>query len=335
MSKYICKRCNYKCSIQTDIFKHMRKKNICHKNLEAHCLSDDQLSVLSLMPYLNETNIINQEDIEYLKDSNIITDNINELIEFIEKIHKNKIRKCKYCNEIFDKALDLKKHVVLNCFYKDIQKKNNDNSNIDNSTNINMEDTNKYNNNYNHSTINNTNSNNTINNNINNNITNIIVEIKNPVPFDEDWDISNIHSDTKMAVVFNNLMYTTLLEEILKNDTNLNVIIDKKSKSGMVYKNDIDKYIKMKLNDINDRTMEKLKNQLLSINEEIKPKIFDDTHVFNRRMINKKYIDYCKHEDLQHQVSICLSNVYDKKTKEAVEKSKSVTGKPLEKLGGY
>ena len=268
-TKYICKRCNYTTFMQKDMFKHIRKKNICHKNLEAHCLSDDQLSVLSLMPYSNEKNIINQEEIEYLKDSTIITDNINELLKDIENIQKDKLKKCKYCNESFDKILDLKKHVVLNCFYKDIQKKNNDNSNIDNSTNINMEDTNKYNNNYNHSTINNTNSNNTINNNINNNITNIIVEIKNPVPFDEDWDISNIHSDTKMAVVFNNLMYTTLLEEILKNDTNLNVIIDKKSKSGMVYKNDIDKYIKMKLNDINDRTMEKLKNQLLSINEEI------------------------------------------------------------------
>jgi hypothetical protein len=321
--------------MQKDMFKHIKKKNLCHKNLEAHCFSDDQLSVLSLLPYMNEKNIVNNQEIEYLKDSNLITDNINELIKFIEIIHKNKIRECKYCHEIFDKALDLKKHVVLNCFYKDLQKrnKNKDSINIDNSTQVFIEDTNKYNNNYNNSTINN-NSNNTINN-INNNITNIIVEIKNPVPFDEDWDISKIHSDTKMAIVFNNLMYTTFLEEILKNDTNLNVIIDKKSKSGMVYKNDIDKYIKMKLNDINDRTMEKLKNQLLNINEEIKPKIFQDTHVFNRRMINKKYIDYCKNEDLQEQVSICLSNVYDKKTKDAVEMSKNVTNKPLEKIGGY
>jgi hypothetical protein len=323
--------------MQKDMFKHMKKKNACHKNLTSYEYSDDQLLVLSLLPYYNETNIVNKEDIEYLKDSNIITDNIKELLEYIENIQKDKSKKCKYCNENFDKIIYLKKHVVLNCYYKELQKKNNsETSNIDNSAKIHIEDS--YNNN---GTINN-NSNNTTNNttnnnttNINNNITNIIVEIKNPVPFDEDWDISKIHSDTKMAVVFNNLMYTTFLEEILKNDTNLNVIIDKKSKSGMVYKNDIDKYIKMKLNDINDRTMEKLKNQLLNINEEIKPKIFDDTHVFNRRMITKKYIDYCKNEDLQQQVSICLSNVYDKKTKEAVEISKSITDKPLEKLGGY
>jgi len=45
-------------------------------------------------------------------------------------------------------------------------------------------------------------------------------------------------------------MYTELLEEILKNDINLNVIIDKEKNSGMVYKNNIDKYIQMKLKDI-------------------------------------------------------------------------------------
>lgn len=323
-TKYICKRCNYKCSIQTDIIKHMKKKNICPKSLESYTFSEDQISVLSLLPYINNVNIANDNEIEYLKNSNLVTNNINELIEFIESIHKNKIRKCNYCYETFDKALDLKKHVVLNCFYKKIQK-NINNDIDDNSTKSNNI---TYNN-----IINSNNTNNTIN--TINNITNIIVEIKNPVPFDEDWDISKIHSDTKMAIVFNNLMYTTFLEEILKNDTNLNVIIDKKSKSGIVYKNDIDKYIKMKLNDINDRTMEKLKNQLLNINEEIKPKIFDDTHVFNRRMITKKYIDYCKNEDLQQQVSMCLSNVYDKKTKEAIEKSKLVTNKQLSKLGGY
>ena len=67
-TKYICKRCNYKCSIQTDIIKHMKKKNICHKSLEAYSYSEDQLSVLSLLPYVNNINIVNNDEIEYLKD---------------------------------------------------------------------------------------------------------------------------------------------------------------------------------------------------------------------------------------------------------------------------
>jgi len=63
-------------------------------------------------------------------------------------------------------------------------------------------------------------------------------------------------------------MYTELLEEILKNDINLNVIIDKDNDSGMVYKNNIDKYIQMKLKDIISNTMEKLNNHLNDINKD-------------------------------------------------------------------
>ena len=63
-------------------------------------------------------------------------------------------------------------------------------------------------------------------------------------------------------------MYTELLEEILKNDINLNVIIDKTNDSGMVYKNNIDKYIQMKLKDIISNTMEKLNNHLNDINKD-------------------------------------------------------------------
>ena len=59
-------------------------------------------------------------------------------------------------------------------------------------------------------------------------------------------------------------MYTNLLIEILKNEINLNVIIDTDNDSGIVYKNDIDKYIKMKSEDIIDKTMLKLKEHLLS-----------------------------------------------------------------------
>ena len=336
-TKYICKRCNYNCTQQTDMLRHIKKKNLCTKKIDYYSLSDDQISVMSLLPHINDKNNIDDCEVEHLKESNLITENMNDLYEFIEKIHKNKIRTCKYCNEIFGKAADLKRHVIVNCYYSYLLNKLNENNTKDNTniTNINsdMNNSNSYNTTTNtiHS---NNNSNNTINN--NNNINNnIMLEIKNPVPFDEDWDLSEIHPDTKMATVFNNLMYTSLLNEILKNESNLNVIIDKKTKSGMVYVNDIDKYIKMKLKDITDRTMEKLQSQLLDINEEIKPKIFHETYTFNRRMINKKQIDYTKSNDLQEQVSECMSNIYGKKTKDAIKKSKDILSIPLEKKEGY
>jgi len=61
-------------------------------------------------------------------------------------------------------------------------------------------------------------------------------------------------------------MYTELLEEILKNNMNLNVIIDNENDSGIVYKNNIDKYIRMKLKDIVSNTMDKFNFHLNDIN---------------------------------------------------------------------
>ena len=122
--------------------------------------------------------------------------------------------------------------------------------------------------NINFSNVSDSNNNNNSNNNItNNNITNnIYLNIKNPIPFDDNWNISNI--DNKDKIIFSKIMYTNLLTEILKNEINLNVIIDKDNDSGIVYKNNIDKYIKMKSEDIIDKTMLKLKEHLLSINND-------------------------------------------------------------------
>ena len=49
-------------------------------------------------------------------------------------------------------------------------------------------------------------------------------------------------------------MYTKLLEEILKNEINLNVIIEDETNSGLVYKNDDDKYVNMKIHDIIEKS---------------------------------------------------------------------------------
>jgi hypothetical protein len=49
---------------------------------------------------------------------------------------------------------------------------------------------------------------------------NIYIEIKNPIPFDEDWDISKIDEKTKTSLLFSKIMYTGLLDEILKNEIN-------------------------------------------------------------------------------------------------------------------
>ena len=98
---------------------------------------------------------------------------------------------------------------------------NTDNSNIinntDNSNNI----------------LNNT-TNNTLNH-ITNNIT-INLKLDSLVPFDKDWDLSHINSSTKQALIISLVKYTKTLEQILKNENNMNVLLDKNSEKGFIYK---------------------------------------------------------------------------------------------------
>ena len=140
--------------------------------------------------------------------------NKDKLFNILENVDKNKIKKCCFCNLEFSKIIDLRKHILISCFHKELEKENkiietiiNGNNNLLNS---------------NGNIINNT-TNNT--NNTTQNITNIYLEVKTPtpIPFDEDWDISNIDNKTRTSVLMSKFMYTTLLEEILKNDKNLNV----------------------------------------------------------------------------------------------------------------
>ena len=238
-SRYLCKKCMFTTDKFSGMQRHLTKKNLCKKNLESYNYSDDQLLILSLLPQCDDYNENEKikEELSYLTKSNTIYKKKDKLFCDINYIDKNKCKKCIYCNEDFEKILDLKKHLLMKCFYNELLK------NKEEVDNINIHSVNNAEHSYNTT---NTNSN-------NNNTTNIYLQIKSPIPFDSDWDLSNICN--KDSLVFSNYMYTSLLEEILKNEINLNVIIDKDNESGMVYKNDIDKYIEMKSKDIVDNIL--------------------------------------------------------------------------------
>lgn len=318
---YKCYRCNYNTAILKDLSKHLRKKNKCCKRDEAYIYSDDQILVMSLIPYNRNIHDIKMDEINYLKDSKIMHNNIDILLDIIDEIYVFKIKICKFCSKNFCRLNDLRNHIVINCFHNELIKKNNSNinntNNIDNISNINNITNNSITNN---NITNNTNNimNNSITNNITN-ITNIILDIKNPIPFDESWDTSKINDEKKVVILFNKLMYTRLFEELLQNETNLNIIIDKESDRGIVYKNNIDEYTEMKKKDIMNITMEKLKNQLLEMNNDIKSSTLDEYNDFNRKIITKKYIDYCNDKTLQKRVEVCLSDLLDKKKEDAVK----------------
>jgi hypothetical protein len=286
---YTCKRCgllttnNY-----NDFKKHLNRKSPCKKKYDSIFFSDDQLLVMSLIPNYEKNKSLNE--IEHLNNSNILDKNKIELFNELNNIEKSKIKECKYCNENFLFIVDLKQHLITSCFFNELLKRNN---NLIKSPK------------------------NTIINNIENK--NIIYLI----PFDNNWDISNISNEKKSYLITSKLMYTSLLDEILKNKNNLNVIIDKNKETGMIYKNDIEKYIQMKLKDIIVKTMEKLNLLLIEINK-VDCLIFDEIKDFSRKMINKKYIDYQKDENIQTNVENLFSTLYENKKTEAIEIAKSV-----------
>lgn len=309
MTSYCCKKCNFTCQNYGDIKRHVNKKKICDKkNLDCFGLSDDEIFVLTMIPFYKNKQSITISEIKNLKNSNIIYKNKDKLFDLLDDIDKNKIKKCKFCIYECTKITDLKKHLIINCFIKKIMERDNyESCKYESEHNLNI-----------------INSNNLIINNQSQTITNnIYFEIKPPLPFDGEWDISKLDDNFRARVLISQIMYTTLLDEILKNKDNLNVIIDKESKSGMVYKNEKEKYISMKLKDIVDESMEKLKKHLLEINEEARStKEFDSQIIrFGKSLVLGKYNDYKKYEGVTEFVNDAMSCVYEKQKEEAIKKS--------------
>jgi hypothetical protein len=118
-------------------------------------------------------------------------------------------------------------------------------------------------------------------------------------------------------------MYTNLLQNILDNENNLNVIIEKDSNVGLVYKNDADKFIKMDLKDIVDNSMDKLNKHLKDFYNESKDDeefiIMDKIFEEQRNLIDNKYKEYKTNEETQKKVEEYITEIYDKKKEDAIK----------------
>lgn len=170
-------------------------------------------------------------------------------------------------------------------------------------------------------TINQTNNtNNTMN--ITNNFMNININISNNlVPFNEDWDLSTISEKDKIYLVFSKVMYTKLLELILKNDINSNVIIDKNSDQGLIfYKfNDENKYEHIKLDKLVSESVTKLHKQLIDIYKSIMSDLSDDikSNIIKPAFLNEflttveeKYDNFQNKNNIKKNVEDMIIEIY-------------------------
>jgi hypothetical protein len=173
-------------------------------------------------------------------------------------------------------------------------------------------------------TINQTNNTNNTNNtmNITNNFMNININISNNlVPFNEDWDLSTISEKDKIYLVFSKVMYTKLLELILKNDINSNVIIDNNSDQGLIfYKfNDENKYEHIKLDKLVSESVSKLHKQLIDIYKSIMSDLSDDikSNIIKPAFLNEflttveeKYDNFQNKNNIKKNVEDMIIEIY-------------------------
>ena len=243
MPEYICVRCNYKTEYKGSMYSHILKNVKCPININSMEYSDDETVKLSLSNYPKNSN--NKVIYKNYKVTKTRTEFINEL----KNIYKDKLRKCNFCNSTFDKFKELEDH-LFSCVYI------NDNSNIIQP----HEDKN---------IINNIINNNQIFNNCNFNI-NIEIPEKTLLSFDERWSTEHLDTNTKTLLFLSTYRYTKTLEFLLKNDINKNVLLDSDSGTGLIYKGgNENKFEKMDLKDIIDKSMLKLNKHLQEFHTEL------------------------------------------------------------------
>ena len=221
--------------------------------------------------------------------------------------NKNKLE-CEHCGKIYSRTDSLNRHKKNNC-KKNCGQLNNQTTNI------------QYINN--HTNIQNNNNNNNIiiiNNNPN---------IYNLKPFDEDWSTEHFDNYIKSFILFSNTKYTDFLSEILKNNENLNVIVEKDSESGLVYKNENEMFVKMKVNEILSQSMNKIYEQIQKmIDEVLSTKNLQHHFVGSLRrekMYNdSKYEGYVKDSNTKSKVDQLLLDIFSKKKDDAIHIARTI-----------
>lgn len=318
MSYYECLRCGHLVKQKIEMKRHLERKNKCPRNIKSYNYTDEQIIIYSLLKNNQEKKdklieFNNQNKFNKPKDQELTTQNTTSLIHKIEESKKN-INEfiCEKCNKVFSRKFNLNRHKSKCSINK---------SNSFNDINISNNTTNNYQ---------------TINNNYNKNLfVNFNLE-----PFDNEWDVSRITKFTKHSILLSKIMYSNLLNAILENEKNLNVLIEKDTNTGIVYKNNVEQFITMNITDIIDKSMEKLNKHLNDFYHEslkddefiIMDKIFED----QKLKIENKYQDFKNNSDVQEKVKEFITDIFDKKKEHAIKLyNNTIKNKDVDDNDGY
>ena len=277
------------------------------------------------------TNIKSHLDrmIKCTKNINAIGKDDKELYNLSLKPNKRNEKKyyCKNCDKYYSRIDSYQRHIKNNKECKEyvncnentekinvIEKKI---SNISNITNSNI-----------------SNSNITCCDTINNNI-NIYI-----LPFDKEWTTEHLNCKERSYIVSSLMKYTTLLNELLENDKNLNVIVEENTCEALVFKNEEEKYVNIKKRDLYSKTMEELKNILVEMtNNIISSPNGSETNYSNNlknhlekevKDIIKKYNDYEQNNDIRNNANNSLEQVFINKKNDA-----EIIAKKIVNIQGY
>jgi len=318
--------------------RHLERKNKCIiKNVKNLKYNEKELYDMSLEKIKNNeiNNIL--DEVNTFENSNTfkVSDNI-EVPDIFEKsniddysnifkvvdnikvsniFEKSSIGEDLNNHNIFENSSNINSTNLDNCENKYIC--NNCNSSFHNRSNLN-----RHTKNCNNKKIVNI-TNNTLNNNtLNQNIININLNI--PRSFDEDWDISKIDKTLRNMLLLSNMKYTKTLEHILDNDTNINVNINDESNSGIVYINSSEKFKPMSIDDIIDKSMDKLHKQLnsfyIDLKEEKNELLLDDD-ILNtvKDTTDRKYESFKNNKYINEKVKEFITNIYNNKRHETIK----------------
>ncbi len=309
-SYYKCIRCDYKTNNVYDINRHLNRKKICINNKKDLIISESEFKNRSLKKkYENSEEVLklyndfkNKENEEKEKDSSLYWKDID--------------KRCEYCFNIFSQKSNLDNH-IQKCKIKEFIESNNSNTNttINNNQNI----------------INTTNIN---SNNLTQNITNINVNLDNKcidkllIPFYDKFDTSHISSETQLDLLLST-MYEDTLKEILKNDLNLNFILDNTTDNkSYVYKGD-EKVERIDNEEIYNKIWLEVKNYLIeSLNKiKIEKKRYEKQIIrFIEDTIKEKHkFLTCNNEDTVNNVKDVIKNVSKENEEKTILKFKQIS----------